>query len=65
MLFNMIIIIIIQLGIEKYISNNEQQGLPPTRAAVFFDLSNMFNNISRVEFLESFQHLSQNGPLEK
>ena len=42
----------IQLGIEKYISNNEQQGLPPTRAAVFFDLSNMFNNISRVEFLD-------------
>ena len=42
----------IQFAIEKYISNNEQQGLPPTRAAVFFDLSNMFNNISCVEFLD-------------
>jgi hypothetical protein len=43
----------IQLAVKKYITNNEKQGLPPTCAAVFFDLSNnMFNNISRVEFLD-------------
>jgi hypothetical protein len=41
----------IQLGIEKYITNNEKEGQLPTRAAVFFDLSNMFNNISRVNSL--------------
>ena len=38
--------------LKKYITNNEQHGLPPTRAAVFFDLSNMFNAISPVEFLD-------------
>ena len=30
----------------------ENAGQLPTRAAVFFDLSNMFNNISRVEFFD-------------
>ena len=40
----------IQLGIEKYITNRETVGQLPTRAAVFFDLLNMFNNISRSIF---------------
>ena len=42
----------IQLGIEKYITSREKEGQLPTRAAVFFGLSNMFNNISRVKFFD-------------
>jgi hypothetical protein len=41
----------IHLAIEKYITNRQSAGLPPTRAAIFLDLTNMFNSISRKEFL--------------
>ena len=41
------IIKIVQLGIETHISGPQQRGKLPTRAAVFFDLKNMFNNMHR------------------
>ena len=40
----------IHLSIEKFITNKEANQGTPTRAAVFFDLKNMFNSISRKEF---------------
>jgi hypothetical protein len=39
-----------QLEIEKYIDNPQQSGRLPTRAAIFFDLTNQFNSVSREEF---------------
>jgi len=39
-----------QLAIEKYIYNNQQSGRLPTRAAIFFNLTNQFNSVSREEF---------------
>ena len=39
-----------QLAIEKYINNPQQSGKLPTRAAIFFDLTNQFNSVSREEF---------------
>ena len=47
-----------QLSIEKYIQEpQEDEANPklPTRAAVFVDLTNMFNNISRKELLDIVQ----------
>ena len=41
-----------QLKIEKYISTPKSTGNLPTRAAVFFDLTNQFNSISREAFLD-------------
>jgi hypothetical protein len=41
-----------QLKIEKYISTPESQGHLPTRAAVFFDLTNQFNSVSREAFFD-------------
>jgi len=41
------IIKIVQLGVEKYTTNPYQQSHLPTRAAVFLDLKNIFNNISQ------------------
>jgi hypothetical protein len=35
-----------QLAIEKYINNPQQSGKLPTRAAIFFDLTNQFNSVS-------------------
>lgn len=40
-----------QLSVEKYIINPQARGTTPTRAAVLFDLSNMFNEVSRSELL--------------
>jgi hypothetical protein len=45
-----IIINTMHLTIEKYITNYELNNKTPTRAAVFFDIKNMFNSISRIEF---------------
>ena len=39
-----------QLAIEKYIDNPQQSGRLPTRAAIFFDLTNQFNSVSHEEF---------------
>jgi hypothetical protein len=39
-----------QLAIKKYIYNPQQSGRLPTRAAIFFDLTNRFNSVSREEF---------------
>ena len=36
-----------QLSIEKYIQVPQAEGTSPTRAAIFLDLKNMFNNILR------------------
>ena len=41
-----------QLAVEKYIDLPQQHDLPPTRAAVFFDLTNQFNSVSRQEFFD-------------
>ena len=38
-----------QLSIERYISGPQDRGDDPSRIAVFLDLKNMFNNISREE----------------
>jgi len=40
------IIKMVQLGIETHTSGPQNRGELPTRAAVFLDLNNMFNNIS-------------------
>ena len=39
-----------QLAIEKFIDRPQRQQALPTRAAVFFDLTNQFNSVSREEF---------------
>ena len=39
-----------QLSIEKYIDNPQQSNRLPTRAAIFFDLTNQFNSVAREEF---------------
>jgi hypothetical protein len=39
-----------QLSIEKYITTPQTQGHLPSRAAIFFDLTNQFNSVSRQEF---------------
>ena len=41
----------VQLGIEKHISGPRIRNELPTRAVVFLDLKNMFNNISREELM--------------
>ena len=52
----------IQLGIEKYITNREKDDQLLTRAAVFLDLLNMFNNISRVEIFDNCHIISRTTP---
>ena len=39
-----------QLSIEKYIDIPQKNGDLPSRAAIFFDLTNQFNSVSRQEF---------------
>ena len=39
------------MGIEKHITGPQNRNELPTRAAVFPDLKNMFNNISREELM--------------
>jgi hypothetical protein len=39
-----------QLQIKKYISLPQSTGRIPTRAAVYFDLTNQFNSVSRKAF---------------
>ncbi len=39
-----------QLANKKYIDNSQQSGRLPTRAAIFFNLMNQFNRVSREEF---------------
>jgi hypothetical protein len=39
-----------QLSIEKYIDIPQKNGDIPSRAAIFFDLTNQFNSVSRQEF---------------
>ena len=41
-----------QLAVEKYIDVPQQNDRLPTRAAVFFDLINQFNSVSRQEFFD-------------
>ena len=41
----------VQLGIEKHISVPQSRNDLPSRAAVFLDLKNMFNNISCEELM--------------
>jgi hypothetical protein len=39
-----------QLKVEKYIDSPQHNDLAPTRAAVFFDLTNQFNSVSHQKF---------------
>jgi hypothetical protein len=39
-----------QLSIDKYIGIPQQTNRLPTRAAIFFDLTNQFNSVAREEF---------------
>ena len=41
-----------QLSIEKFIDHPQQQQLTPSRAAIFVDLTNMFNSVSRAELFD-------------
>ena len=41
-----------QLAIERYIEIPQKSGSSPTRAAIFFDLTNQFNSVSRAEFFD-------------
>jgi len=41
-----------QLSIEKFIQTPQQTNTLPTRTAVFFDLTNQFNSVSREEFFK-------------
>ena len=41
--------------IDKYITNYEPSNNALTRAAVFFDIKNLFNNISRTEFFNAIE----------
>ena len=41
-----------QLQVEKYISLPQSTGIPPSRAAVFFDLTNQFNSVSHEAFFK-------------
>ncbi len=41
-----------QLSIEKFIHNNQEEQSLPTRAAVFVDLTNMFNSVARDELFD-------------
>jgi hypothetical protein len=47
-----LIINTMQLQVEKYISLPQSKGILPTRAAVFFDLKNQFNSVSREAFFK-------------
>ena len=52
-----------QLSIEKFIDQPQQQNTSPSRAAIFVDLTNMFNSVSRQELFDiihdDFPELSQ------
>ncbi len=48
-----------QLSIEKFIKQPQTQNQLPTRAAVFIDLTNMFNSVSRTEL---FNTIAQHFP---
>jgi hypothetical protein len=50
-----------QLSIEKYIDNPQQTNRLPTRAAIFFDLTNQFNSVAREEFKNVMPPPSQNS----
>ena len=53
-----------QLGVEKYIDMPQQNDCLPTHAAVFFDLINQFNLVSRQEFFDVIrQHFPEILPL--
>jgi hypothetical protein len=41
-----------QLKVEKYISHPQSTGATPSHAAVFFDLTNQFNSVSREAFFD-------------
>jgi hypothetical protein len=41
-----------QLAVEKYIDRPQQELQLPSRAAVFFDLTNQFNSVARQEFFD-------------
>ena len=47
-----LIINTMQLQVEKYISFPQLTGIPPSPAAVFFDLTNQFNSVSREAFFK-------------
>jgi len=47
-----LIINTMQLQVEKYISLPQSTGILPSRVAVFFDLTNQFNSISRKAFFK-------------
>ena len=44
-----------QLSIERYIEKPQLRGEAPTRAAVYLDLKNMFNSVSREQILHIIQ----------
>jgi len=41
-----------QLSIEKFVDQPQRNDLIPTRAAIFVDLTNMFNSVSRTELFD-------------
>jgi hypothetical protein len=47
-----LIINTMQLQVEKYISLPQSKNILPSRAAVFFDLTNQFNSVSREAFFK-------------
>ncbi len=47
-----LIINTMQLQVEKYISHPQSTGATPFHAAVFFDLTNQFNSVSRKAFFD-------------
>jgi hypothetical protein len=48
-----------QLSIEKYIDKPQKDNKLPIRAAIFVDLKNMFNSVSRAEL---FKTIAENFP---
>jgi hypothetical protein len=58
-----------QLAVEKYIDTPQRTNGLPTRAAVFFDLINQFNSVSRQEFFNVigtyFPEILLGGPIIK
>ncbi len=42
-----------QLQVENYITLPQSKNILPSRAAVFFDLTNQFNSVSREAFFNS------------
>ena len=50
-----LIINTMQLQVEKYITLPQSKNILPSRAAVFFDLTNQFNSVSREAFFKAIE----------